>query len=282
MFRSLRTRITLISLLSGMIISLGLVVAGTKIISKLISDDLINHSRLAAAELVSQINRLKAFGLRFDDIIDFDEQCRLVLSKDEKLAFAGVYDKEGRLRFKSSEIELTWSSADAIILDAGHQEQLITTDKYLVLLHPIEPEAALGAGYVVVAVDRTMLQKATFDEIGYFIIIAAVLVLISLTLHFMFLRRSVIQPLGRLVRAVKSINPEKFNGELDASIANEGEISELAQSFTKLLSQLATAQNEALAQASRAIDIEKKLRVPNKMEKGKGCVALCAGSSSKS
>lgn len=259
MFQSLRTRITLISLLSGVVIAAGLTIAGAQIISKLISDNLITHSRLAAEELVSQISRLKALGLEFDDIIDFDDQARAVLAKDSMIAYAGIYDGKGNLRFKSSDIELTWSPADAIMLDAEHREQQVNTDKYLVVIHPIAHEADLDEGYIAVAVDRSLLYQATFSSVRYFILIAAILVFISLTIHFVFLKRSVIQPLGKLVRTVKAVDPANFDGMLQETKTGNSEIGELSRAFSKLLSQLAQARNETLAQANRAISAEKKL-----------------------
>lgn len=259
MFQSLRARITLISLLSGVVIATGLLIAGTQIISMLIADNLITHSRLAAEELVSQINRLKAMGLEFDDIIDFDEQTRSILAKNSKIAYAGVYDSNGKLLFKSSELKLSWSPEDLVFTDSERQETQFITDEYQIITHAITPTDVPGDGFVAVAVERSLLYNQTWKSVQYFVILAGGLIFISLTIHFVFLRRSVIRPLSRLVTAVKAINPATFDGVLKSTKTDKGEIGELAQAFANLLTQLAEARNEALAQANRAISAEKNL-----------------------
>lgn len=258
MRHSLQYKINLISILCGIVIAAGLIAAGARVISDQITENLITHSRLAAEELVGQIGKLQNLGLNFDDIIGLDEQCRAAVAKDELLAFVGIFDSKKILRFASGNTNLIWPRGETAILDKEHDEIFVRTDQHLVVIHPIHGDDTNEA-YVVVATNRSLLYDKILKAVLHFAIVAAILVLIGLTIQFAFLRKMVIQPLKKLVEAVQAVNEKNFTGLTSSTNADKGEIHELATTFANLLRRLSDAQNEAARQANRAINAEKEL-----------------------
>ena len=156
MFQSLQFRINLISLLSGVLIATGLAAAGAHIIAAQVTEELHTHAHLAANELAGKIQRLRNMGLGFDDIMGFDDACREVVQKDRKLAFAGIYDVHGQLRFSSAPIELAWPQSRNTV-EVGKWTSV--GDAHFVYAHPLHGSGDANEGFIVVAVERALVTS---------------------------------------------------------------------------------------------------------------------------
>lgn len=256
MFQSLQLRINLISLLSGFIIAAGLAFAGARIIAKQYVEELHAHAHLSANELVSKIQRLQNLGLRFDDIIGFEEECRDIVVKDPKLAYAGIYDSAGRLRFQSGDAGISDETIRHAIRSA---QSLASVDNFLLFAHPLDESTPSSSGHAVVAIERSLVSNAIWNSLLQFGGLAIFLILVGLCIHYLWLRRSVIGPLRFLVREVKAVDPIHFRGNFKRMEVGKGEIGELAGAFSKLLCELDKSQQEVVKHTSRALKAEKQL-----------------------
>lgn len=256
MFQSLQLRINLISLLSGIVIAAGLAAAGARIIATQYSEELHARSHLAAHELVNKVKRLQNLGLQFSDIIGFEEECRDVVVKDGKLAYAGIYDANGNMRFDSGDIEMDSGLARSAMLE---RRWTAADDRHLFFVHPLDENSEASDGYVVIAVNRSLVREAVLGSLSHFAWLAVALILLGLTIHYLWLKRSVILPLRHLVKEVKAVDPADFRGNFTRMEVGKGEIGELAGAFSKLLCELDKSQQEVVKHTSRALKAEKQL-----------------------
>ncbi len=255
MVQSLQFRINLISLLSGVLIATGLVLAGWRVIALHVNEEFQTHAQIAAQDLVNSVQRMKALGFTFDAFLGLDEECREVVRQDEFLLYAGIYDLQGRLRFSSGGADIGWPGAR----EDAENFQVTQRDNYLFFAQPIEEYSDSNEGFVVIVADLALAQRKIWEMVTRFVVLAGVLVIVGLGLHFLWLRRSVIMPLRLLVKEVKAVDPSNFQGRLNRVDIGRGEIGELATVFSKLLSELSKAQQEGMKQASRILKAEKQL-----------------------
>src|SRR5690606_7334439 len=111
LLHSLQFRINLISLLSGALIATGLVIAGGRVISTYVNEELETHAHIAAQDLVDAVQSLKVVGVGFDSGVGLDEECREVVGQCPFLLYAGIYDLQGKLRFSSGGADIGWPGA---------------------------------------------------------------------------------------------------------------------------------------------------------------------------
>lgn len=255
MIHSLQFRINLISLLSGALVATGLVVAGGRLLTTHVNEELQTRAHIAAQDLMHTVQHLKALGFAFDALMGLDEECREVVMQDPFLLYAGIYDAQGDLRFSSGRVDIAWPG----VQPGSEGMQITRTDNYVFLAHPIAESSDINEGFVVVAADRATADRKIIGVLTQFVGLAGALIAAGLGLHFLWLRRSVIMPLRMLVQEVNAVDPGNFQGKLNRLDIGKGEIGELAGAFSKLLSELNKSQQEGMKQAGRALEAEQQL-----------------------
>ncbi|NLW56947.1 MAG: PAS domain S-box protein [Firmicutes bacterium] len=228
--------------------------------------------------LKQQLDRLLALGIKFDDIMGFDEQCREIVQKYKNVVFASVLDGQGTILFHSEprpDSAVLAAPSVQTALQSGQNTVFPFTfegDKYYGFLIPLSTDQAGLLGAVLLWVPRNIVTQKTSLFLFYSVLLAGASFVISFFLINYILTAWVTLPLSQLERAVKSL---RLKGEPFPKVAvkSRDEIGHLIFSFNQMAKELkATTVSKdfmdrvisSMTDALLVLDAELRIRTLNK------------------
>ncbi|WP_119153384.1 EAL domain-containing protein [Caldimonas tepidiphila] len=231
-----------------------------------------SRSLAIGQSLELQLERLLHFGIRLEDLLGFEEQCREVVEAHPGIGIALVAARDGRVIFHNDP-EGERSIADPALLRAiaSGTEQTVTAlrggEPWHHAVTPASTPQGEHAGSIVIGYPAAQVAAGIRSMLGSVLGVALPVLALGLLLLHLALRRFVTNPLDALIGTIETLRQGPWQVGHRAPAGTDDEPGRLGAAFNGLIDELQAtsvskteleAALEELRRVSDALDAQKE------------------------
>jgi diguanylate cyclase (GGDEF)-like protein/PAS domain S-box-containing protein len=193
--------------------------------------------------LQSQLERLLQLGIRVDDLVGFEEQCRQVVQAYAGIESAFVLDRAGQLLFHSTPGAEPPALASALLAAVAQgREAVVEQPSGPAAGHysavPVRDHRGEVVASIVVAIADDQVQSEVRSSLHSAVAVGALVLLASLVLLNGTLVMFVTRPLDSLNRTIAKLREDPGSTDRRAQLSSGDELGQLGRAFNELIDQL--------------------------------------------